>query len=63
MTDSRWQRRTIKSLSVMVDDPCRALPFNLGTPGSGGAQEDCAGSRGVGAALMGPLLTLAEVPS
>lgn len=63
MQDKEWQRRTIKSMNTMVDDPCLALPFNLGIPGPGGAPEDCAGSRGIGAALMGLLLTLAEVPS
>lgn len=63
MMEDRWERRTIKSLSIVVDDSCLALPFNLGIPGSGGTLEDCAGSRGVGAALMGPLLALAEVPS
>lgn len=67
MTDNWWQQRpnaiNIKSLNAMVCGPCLAPPFNLGIPGLGGAQEDCTGSRGAGAALMAPLLTLSEVHS
>lgn len=65
--ESWWQQwidsTNVKSLNVMVGSPCLAPPLSLGIPGLGGAQEDCTRSSGAGAALIGPLLVLAEVRS